>query len=310
MTFARCRAAHSVARNRKARPEMTLPAVDLVDYRSRVDHFAETLSRTDSSTARSVSSVLLEDEVIRGVLSAHPRGADAAAAELGAQIVHFRPSARSSAADLRALVRVALLHQIDVLWWGRLPAYGTSADVLSAPDLVDLDPLRAAGKLRFRYRTQPASPLGRVRRAVERRVLPRSGPPSAGLRYPRAAPESIALLNQIAEEYNRRCAEHPEAARAGIWLNSAVRSEDHQSHLAGLGYAALNPSTHCSGLAVDIAFAWLRETGGDRILEEILIARRDTGEINVIDEGYAWHVCPSPGSMTGLRQAYQRQIGS
>lgn len=290
---------------------MTLPAVDLDDYRSRVDDFAATLSRTDAPTVPTVARALLDDEVIHGVLSGHPRGAEHAAAELGAQIVGYVPSTRSSATDLHALVRVTLLHQIDVLWWGHLPAYGTSADVLSSHSLVDLDSLRAAGKLRFRYRTQPTSFVGRVTRAVERRLLPKSSPPSAGLRYPRAAPESIALLNQIADEYDRCCAAtHPRAARAGIWLNSAVRSEDHQAHLASLGYSALKPSTHCSGLAVDIAFAWLSETGGDRILEEILVGRRDAGEINVIDEGHAWHVCPSPASMTGLRQAYQQQIGS
>ncbi|PTR30318.1 hypothetical protein C8K36_102166 [Rhodococcus sp. OK519] len=289
---------------------MTLPAVDLDDYRSRVDDIAETIARTAPSTAQSVTSLLLDDGMIREVLSGNPRGADHAATELGAQVVGFVPSARSSAADLRALVRVALLHQIDVLWWGHLPAFESSADVLSSPALVDLDPLRAAGKLRFRYRTQPTSFAGRVTRAVERRVRPNAGPPSAGLRYARAAPESIALLNQIADEFGQRCAAaHPEAARAGIWLNSAVRSKDHQAHLASLGYAALEPSTHCSGLAVDIAFAWLRKTGGDRILEEILVARRDAGEVNVIDEGHAWHVCPSPASMTGLQQAYNQRIG-
>lgn len=291
---------------------MTRPAIDVDTYRDRIEDIVDGLSRS-GITADEVTRTVMEDPTVCDVFSRHPEGMQYVVSTLRNQVDGYVPNSRSSATDPAALVRIYLLHQIDVLWWGSSPRFATSADVDTSPLLVDLDPLRRAGRLRFRYRVQPSSMLPRIMRAVDRRIRPGATPPSAGLRYPRALPETIALLNDIADEYVRRCAAegtaYRNAARVGVWLNSAVRSEEHQEHLRSLGYSALHPSMHCTGHAVDIAVDWLRPFGGDRILKGVLIDRRDAGEINVIDEGQAWHVCPHPDVMPSLRRAYDAQIG-
>lgn len=299
---------------RTARPVSGSP-IDLDTYRERVDVVVDALFRGQPSpTGDEVAHAVTGDPHVYAVLARHPDGPDHVVTALRDQVDTYVPNTRSAATDLPALIRIHLLHQIDVLWWGYSPRFAASADVTTSPLLVDLDPLRRAGRLRFRYRVQPSSLPGRITRAVGRRARPRSAPPTAGLRYPRALPETVALLNEIAAEYVRRCdAAGPgyrAAARAGVWLNSAVRSEAHQGHLRALGYSALHPSTHCTGHAVDIAVSWLQPVGGDRILRDILVDRRDAGEINVIDEGQAWHVCPHPDTMPGLRATYDLQIGS
>ncbi|WP_137725190.1 DUF5715 family protein [Prescottella subtropica] len=290
---------------------MTLPAIDFDGYRRRVDDLVDVLTGDGVPTGDAVARAVLDAPDVAAVLSRHPGGADHVAAALHVQVDGYTPNSRSSATDLSALIRIHLLHQIDVLWWGHAPRFATSEDVRVSPLLVDLDPLRRAGRLRFRYRGQAESLPQRIVRAADRRMRPRATPPSAGLRYRRALPETIALLNEIADEYARRCTDvgARSAARAGVWLNSAVRSEAHQEHLRGLGYSALHPSSHCSGYAIDVAVGWLRPLGGDRILQSVLVDRRDTGDINVIDEGPAWHVCPHPDAMPGLRATYDHQIG-
>jgi hypothetical protein len=39
------------------------------------------------------------------------------------------------------------------------------------------------------------------------------------------------------------------------------------------------------------------------VLQSILLDRQAAGEINVIDEGQAWHVCIRPGAAGGLLRA-------
>ncbi|MDH6280303.1 DUF5715 family protein [Prescottella agglutinans] len=285
-------------------------AIDLEGFRSRVDRIAERIggAHQDLDDGHIVVD-LLADPVIADVLSHHPEGRDEAVATLRREVMEFVPNARSSASDLVGLVRVYLLHQIDVLWWGDQPPYETSRDVTDAADLVDLDGLRQRGMLRFRYRRQPPTFAHRVLRAARRRIPPQLSPPSAGLRYTRARPEAVALLNQIADQFVERCGgAGTRAARAGVWVNSAVRSAAHQDHLRGLGYSALRPSSHCSGYAMDVAVEWLQPTGGDVVLKAILLERQDAGEINVIDEGQAWHICLGPNSMADLRAAYHEQM--
>ncbi|MEO9221817.1 MAG: hypothetical protein ABI251_08590, partial [Mycobacteriaceae bacterium] len=218
--------------------------IDLAEYRERVDDVAgQVAAHPLPGSAASLPDRLADDPVIAAVLRHHPIGIEHALTLLRRELTSFVPNSRSSASDHGALVRIFLLHQIDVLWWGSMPRYETSADVLAASDLVDLEPLRKAGALRFRYSRQPTTLTRRVERAARRRLLPRVAPLSAGLRYTRARPEGVALLNRLADELTAQ-ARHP---RAGVWLNSAVRSGDHQEHLRSLGYSALDSSSHCSG---------------------------------------------------------------
>ncbi len=283
----------------------------LTHFRHAVDEIAEALDpwAPAPDVARALPGLIAEQPAVEVVLAAHPKGYAAAVRGLCDEAAAFTPNTRSSARDLASLVRVLLLHLVDVMWWGDQPEYTDSTAVLDADDLIDLDWLRDRGRLRFRYRHQAATARTRVIRGVQRRLPFPSGPPGAGLRYPRARPEIIALLNLIADEYS---AEHGGLGigglRGGVWINSAARSVTHQEHLRMLGYSAMRPSSHCSGYAVDIAVEWLRPSGGDEVLKRILIERRQRGEINVIDEGPAWHVCPAPDSMARLRTFYDLQM--
>lgn len=278
-----------------------MDTVDLVDYRSRVDELADRVGNRDVTRA---SAAVAADDVMIEVLRHDPHGVDHALAQLDAELDAVAPNGRSTADDARSMTRVFLLHQIDVLWWGTAPAYETSADVESASDLVDLDALRRTGRLHFSYRKQANTLPSRIVRAVDRRVRPQRGPGGAGLRYCRARPEAVAFLNSVAAELRQR----DDAGDASVWVSSAVRSVQHQEHLKSLGYSALYPSSHCSGYALDIPLRWLRPRGTGTVLAEVLTSRRDTGEINVIDEGPSWHVCLSPSSLPALATLYAETV--
>jgi hypothetical protein len=191
------------------------------------------------------------------------------------------------------------------MWWGSVPMYGTDAAVLSSPDLVDLEPLRRGGRLGFRYRRQAEALLTRAARSAERRAWPDRTPRTAGLRFTRIRSEAVALLNQLSAEFAA-------AAPPGtppLWVTSLVRSIAHQQHLRALGYAAMLPSSHCAGYAMDIEISWFRRFGAHQALAALLLDRQDAGDINVIDEGQVWHVCISPAAAAGLRRAYAAEMG-
>jgi hypothetical protein len=231
------------------------------------------------------------------ILSATPAGEDAAVRRVLREVRSYQYAARSSAQNLAAMIRIALLAQIDVLWWGHLPPYQSDADVRGSADLLDLDGLRRDGMLLFHYRRQASTLLARAARAAERKAVPGRAPQTAGLRFAHARPELIVLLNQIAADFS-------DLAPPGtppLWVTSLARSVTHQHHLRDLGYAALLPSAHCVGFAADIEMTWFRQFGADEALQRVLLERQHAGELNVIDEGQAWHVCVQPGAGRALR---------
>jgi hypothetical protein len=194
------------------------------------------------------------------------------------------------------MIRIALLAQIDAMWWGGLTAYEADADVLGCGDLLDLDLLRRDGLLSFRYRHQSATLPGRAFRTAERLVAPGRAPRTAGLRLARARPDLLVMLNQLATAFSERAPR----GTPPLWVTSLARSVAHQRHLRDLGYAAMLPSAHCVGYAADVEMTWFRRFGADQVLQEVLLERQAAGEINVIDEGQAWHVCVRPGAVSDL----------
>jgi hypothetical protein len=280
--------------------------VDLMSYRHAVTGLlVELRAHTGSIDAPKVEAILvdrLNEPAYAGVLGATPRGLDGTVERLMEEVRRYRPSARSSASDLPAQIRIFLLAQIEAMWWGSTAPYQTAADVRGAGELVDLEVLRRAGRLPFRYRCQPQNLARRAVRAVERRVAPDRTPRTAGLRFTQTRPETVALLGQI-------CAEFSELAPIGaapLWVTSMTRSVAHQRHLRELGYAAMEPSSHCVGWAVDVEMAWYSRYGARGVLERILLDRQAAGHANVIDEGQAWHVCVSPVAVAELRADFAR----
>ena len=285
-----------------AKPHEPVPDTgpDLPGYREAVGdlllEIAGYTGRGDLAKAEKVLTERLAGADLAAVLSATPGGSIAATERLLREVHQYQPHACSAAADLAAHIRIHLFALIDIMWWGRMGAYVTDADLISSPDLADLEPLRRAGSLRFCYRRQPATLAARAARAAGRRLRPDATPRTAGLRFTRARPEAVTLLNQVAAEF---------AAAAGpgmppLWVTSLARSIEHQRRLRALGYTASLPSAHCVGYAVDIEVAWFRRFGAHRLLQDVLLDRERAGQVNVIDEGQAWHVCLSPAGAAAL----------
>ena len=302
------------ARASAAVPRIVVSAADLTAYRSAVtDLVGEIAAQARSGGARLVERVRAE-RILTGrlsepefapILAATPHGISGAGKRLMSEVRNYQPSNRSSAADLPAQVRVALLAQIDAMWWGSAPAYLTDADVLGSGHLADLEVLRRSGLLRFRYRHQATTLLTRAVRSAERRAWPSRRPSTAGLKFARVRPEAAAVLNQVANEF----AALAPAGTPPLWVTSLVRSVEHQRHLRALGYSAALPSAHCVGYAADLEMAWFRRFGADTVLQGLLLDLQRAGDINVIDEGQAWHVCVSPAGGHALRRVPGARVG-
>ncbi|MBY8874745.1 DUF5715 family protein [Micromonospora sp. PLK6-60] len=282
---------------------------DVAAYRTAVlDLVVELGALADAPSTRARQALLddrLRDPAIVAVLDATPQGYVGARETLLLEMARYQPNARSSATDLTALVRIYLLSRVDVLWWRDTAPFLTDAEVESSQDLVDLEWLRRRDLIRFRYQEQPATVVGRGLRAVHRRVLPYARPQTAGVRFRRSRREVVALLNDIGREF---AATAPRGTPP-LWVTSLVRSAEHQYRLRRLGYAAMVPSGHCLGWAVDLEMRWFRRFGAADTLAGLLLARQEAGEVNVVDEGQAWHVCLAPSARARLRRAYEAELG-
>jgi hypothetical protein len=275
-------------------------------YRSAVSELVGELLQfgaSDSESAEHILSRRLDEEQFAAVLEATPDGRDETIARLLFEVRNFQPGQRTnagprtSAASLAALVRISMLAQIDAVWWGRDAGYLTDDDLLGSAELVDLDELGATGQLRFRYRHQAESLLGRAARKAERRTLPGRSPRTAGMWLVRTRPQAVAWLNQLADEFARLAP----PGTPPLWVTSLARSVAQQRRLKELGYVALLPSAHCVGYAADVEMAWYRRFHAHRILRGLLLDRQRANEVNVIDEGQAWHVCLRPRIVNGPR---------
>ncbi|WP_088974749.1 DUF5715 family protein [Micromonospora coxensis] len=283
---------------------------DLDAYRHAVTDLLVEVGALADAASTAARQVLLDQRLrepaIAAVLDATPQGLIGARETLLLEMARYQPNERSSAGDLTALVRIYLLSRIDVMWWRDAPTFLTDEQVNTHPDMVDLEWLRRRGLLAFRYQEQPATILGRGVRAVRRRLRPDATPRTAGVKFRRARREVIALLNDLAREFDRATP----AGTPPLWVTSLVRSAEHQYQLRRLGYAAMVPSGHCLGWAVDVEMSWFTRFGARDVLAEILLARQAAGELNVVDEGQAWHLCLAPAARARLRSAYEAEMGA
>jgi hypothetical protein len=296
----------------RRQPSDPLSSGDLLaTYRSAVSELvdeADLASGPDDADRPAAEKALdagLPTPELERVLTRVPGGIDAAADRLFRHVHDYQPNPASSADGLSALIRIYLLSQIDAAWWGSTPTFDTDADVLASDDLVDLDPLRARRLLGFRYRCQPRGLPGRARDWGVRRTWPGRRPHTSGLLFTRARPESVVLLNQLASDFSAKAP----PSTPDLWVTSLVRSVQHQHRLRALGYAAVIPSAHCAGYAMDVEMRWFQRFGADEILAATLLQRQDEGDVNVIDEGQAWHVCVSPVACDPLMRDYTAAFG-
>jgi hypothetical protein len=285
-----------------------LPNSLLVAYRAVVEELVEEAGRhprpSDLSAVEGLVACRLGQPEIAAVLSYLDEGADAAAARLVRELRNYQPNALSSAGNLPTFIRILLLSQIDSVWWSGTPAFRSDADVLRSTELVDLTSLRSARLLEFQYRAQPAGLPGRARDWAQHKLLPALRPRVAGLRFTRSRPVVVAVVNQIAREF--AAALPPRTPR--LWVTSMVRSVEHQYRLRSLGYSAVLPSSHCAGYACDLEIHWFRQFDPDNLLTRLLFERQEAGQLNVIDEGQAWHLCVNPFACDELQAAFDGQL--
>jgi uncharacterized protein DUF5715 len=270
----------------------------LGSFREAVSDLVAEVGEAAPADARAAEHILasrLGEDEFATVLEETPDGWDATVARLLFEVRNYEPCQRNATGTLAALVRISLLAQIDAVWWGREPGYQTDSDLSAATDLVDLDELDADGQLAFRYRHQAVTLLARAARSAERHALPGRAPRTAGILLARARPQAVAWLNDLADEF----ADIAPDGTPPLWVTSVARSVDHQRHLKSLGYIALLPSAHCVGYAADIEMRWYRRFRAHRLLRGLLLDRQRAHEINVIDEGQAWHVCLRPDLVAG-----------
>jgi hypothetical protein len=53
---------------------------------------------------------------------------------------------------------------------------------------------------------------------------------------------------------------------------------------------------------------WFRRFDRDNLLARLLRERQESGQLNVIDEGHAWHLCVNPLACDELQAAYDAQL--
>jgi hypothetical protein len=284
-------------------PDLLLPA-----YRAAVEDLVEEASSRQRPSDLPIVERLLARRLgqpeFTAVLSYLDGGVDGAAGRFSREIRDYEAGARSSASDLPTFIRILMLSQIDSAWWSGTVPFNSDTDVLDSTELLDLDPLRSAKVLEFRYRAQPAGLPGRARDWAQRKALPGVRPRVAGLRFTRSRPAVLALVNQIAREF--AAAAPPGTPRP--WVTSMARSVEHQYRLRSLGYAAVLPSSHCAGYACDLEAVWFRRFDPGNLLARLLFERQEAGQINVIDEGQAWHFCVNPLACDELQAAYDGQL--
>ena len=212
-------------------PSIVVSSADLTAYRSAVtDLVGEIAARARSGGARLVERVRAE-RILTGrlsepeftpILTATPHGALGAVKRLMSEVRNYQPSIRSSAADLPAQIRIALLAQIDACGGVACPRTRRTAMCWAATELLDLDALRRGGMLRFRYRRQASTLLSRAARSAERGPRRAARPRTAGLRFACARAQLVVLLNQIAAEF----AGLAPPGTPPLWVTSLARSVD------------------------------------------------------------------------------------
>ena len=273
------------------------PAPDLAAYRAAVaELLVEVGALADAASTRARQVLIderLREPALAAVLDATPQGLIGARETLLLEMARYQPNERTSARDLPALVRIYLLSRIDVLWWQDAPPFVTDDQVNGSADLVDLEWLRRRDLLRFRYQEQARHHAGPGRARAAPPLSTRPHPAHRGAAVP---PCPRARWWRCST--NRRRSSPPLAppATPPLWVTSLARSVEHQYRLRRLGYAAMLPSAHCLGYAVDVEMAWFRAVRRAGTCGACCSTGSEAGEVNVIDEGQAWHMCVPPAA--------------
>ena len=277
----------------RVRSEPTHQATSLSARREAINSLVGQIDALPEGVEDETLLSLVREGLSRGVLAplAHARGGiDSLARQALHEYRRFAPSAASNAADRSHAVSILLLQCLDLLWWGDADEYADDAQLEADQSLLDLVDERRRGRVSFSFAIAPRGLTGRVRDVAQNRLTPHRRPRGPGLRYTRARPAMVGVLNEVAE----RVAAGSPGATPRIWVTSITRTTAHQAHLSSLGFSALTPSAHCSGWAADIDAVWFGRYGAPDVLAAVLTDYLSRGVLNVIDGTGAWHVCLNP----------------
>ncbi len=272
-------------------------APEVTGYREAVDATVAEMKRT-----RAIEKPGLLAEVLREYLGSSQAGPvltrsapdlEVLVAQATAAAAGFRPSAAATACTAEDMVKVLLLQQVDLAWWSGTTEFETDAAIAASPEMIDLADLRGGFRADFKFSVQSDRLLPRTKNYAARTWFKGWGPGTPGLSSTRIRPEMLEVLNALARDFADSC---PPGAPA-MWVNSITRSVDQQRHLRRLGFTAHIPSAHCRGWAADLEMLWLERFHTRDALAEVLLDRRDRGDLNVIDEGRIWHISPNPGRL-------------
>lgn len=150
-------------------------------FRAAVDEIVLRARRTTGFDAAFLEAAMSRPG-LDAVLDGAPGGPQAVLERVAAELRTFQPNGHSNASDPAALLKILLLHQVDVAWWSAVEPFADDAAVTSSAKLLPLTALRTAGKLAFRFRA-PNGLAGRARNYAVRRWAPEREPRSSGLSY-------------------------------------------------------------------------------------------------------------------------------
>jgi hypothetical protein len=210
--------------------------------------------------------------------------------------------------DLPLMARILRQQRLEQDWYQDAFRYRDDSDVAADAQLYDLcrrpalyDVLFAVIPLREAGVHRVLSPLGRRWRML--RNLP--GQSTVGMRTTRCKPAMIALLNEITADV-RAVLGRP----LRLQVNSILRTEAHQRHLASLGYCAPAFSAHITGTAADIERQWYadHDTAAFQAIQRSLDTLQESEIIHVIDEGAVWHVCLNPRCLAAYEHMAARWL--
>jgi hypothetical protein len=269
------------------------PAELLREQRSAIDSvYGQLEDLGPGADGERVASILARafDDPALGFLVAVEGGPQRLIEQSVEEYLRFEPNEASNASSAAGLVRILLLQNIDLVWWADQPNLVDADALRSSEGFEDLRALRRRGHVAFSFGIGSDTILRRGRDFLVQRLFPNREPRGPGLAFTAIRRPMLAMLNEVAGKVAERVPEGTPPIR----VTSIVRTVEHQQHLKTLGFSAFLPSVHCRGWAADVEVAWFRRFGADVALKEVLLEYLDSGILNVIDEGRAWHVCLSP----------------
>lgn len=197
-----------------------------------------------------------------------------------------------------------LLLYIDFKWYHDYPEYMDDMFLNNNLDLLSLNNLKDNYQILFQYTTIKNGSLSRYHNSLRRRFDMLNNKPSGntiGMRTPYIKIELLGLLNEISiiisSQYGRTIM---------IQVNSLIRTIEHQNQLLKIGYTYSTFSAHCKGYAIDIERKWyiMNDRPLFRIINNSLKIYAEKGIINLIDEGFVWHICLNPAYI----ETYQTEV--